>query len=92
MLAVLVYKLVKALDNETTQDKDPTPKVILPIARNDERKSSSIIAMTSAHEHSPPKTPDLHVQSPPKSATQSISHAPPPEKEGKAARPECTAD
>jgi aquaporin related protein len=92
ILAVLIYKLVKALEYETAQDEDPTPNGILPITKDVERKPSSVIAMTSVHEDSLPKTPDLQDQAPNKTATRSISHAPPPEKEGKAALPECLAD
>jgi aquaporin related protein len=92
ILAVLVYKLVKALEYETAQDQDPTLKLILPMAKDNERKPSSIIPMTSVHEESSAKTPELQVQAPAKTATRSVSHAPPPEKEGKAVLPECYAD
>jgi aquaporin related protein len=101
ILAVLVYKLVKALEYETAQDQDQRPELILPMARNvDERKPSSVIPMASLNsgppsvEHSPAKTPELRVQQPSRSQTKSISFVdvPAPEKEQKAVLPECYAD
>ena len=100
ILAVLVYKLVVALEYETAQDQDPSPRLILPLAKDDKRKPSSIIPMASVHsgppsvrEKSPAKTPE-QVQEPTKKHSKSISfsHAPPPGKEEKAVLPECYAD
>ena len=101
ILAVLVYKLVKALEYETAQDQDQGQDLILPTARNvDARKPSSVIPMASVKsgtpsvENSPTKTPELRVKIPTKTHTKSISFidVPAPEKEQKAVLPECYAD
>jgi aquaporin related protein len=100
ILAVLVYKLVKALEYETAQDQDQGPDLILPISMNvDARKPSSVIPVASVNsgprsvEHSPAKTPELRVQQPSKTHTKSIGFidVPAPDKE-KAVLPECYAD
>jgi aquaporin related protein len=99
ILAVLVYKLVKALEYETAQDQDQDQELILPTARNvNGRKPSSVIPMASVKsgtpsvEHSPTKTNELRVKT--KTHTKSISFidVPGPEKEQKAVLPECYAD
>jgi aquaporin related protein len=71
ILAVLVYKLVKALEYEIAQDQDPTPALILPLAEDDDRPSS-IIPMTSVHsgppseqDKGPVNTPDVQLQASP---------------------------
>lgn len=101
ILAVLVYKLVKALEYETAQDQDQGPELILPTARNVVgRKPSSVIPMASLNsappsvEHSPAKTPKLRVQQPSKPHTKSIGFidVPAPGTEEKAVLPECYAD
>lgn len=96
ILAVLVYKLVKALEYETAQDQDTSPELILPIVANIGRKPSSVIPMTGIHSDSPSiqedlpaKTPELQMQVP---NSRSITNAPPPQKEESAVLPECYAD
>ena len=101
ILAVLVYKLVKALEYETAQDQDQEPELILPMARNvHARKPSSVIPVSSVNtgppsvEQSPAETPELRVQQPSKTHNKSISFidVPAPEKEEKAVLPECYTD
>ncbi len=101
ILAVLVYKLVKALEYETAQDQDQGQELILPMARNvHQRKLSSVIPVASIITgppsvlHSPAKPPEVRVQQPSKTHTKSISFndVPAPEKVEKAVLPECYAD
>jgi aquaporin rerated protein, other eukaryote len=68
ILAVLVYKLVVALEYESAQDQNPTPELILPIARH-ERTTSSIIPMASVG----PPTVEKQVREPGKRQTNSVS-------------------
>jgi aquaporin related protein len=79
ILAVLVYKLVKVLEYETARDQDPTPALLLPLAKDDDRPSS-LIPMASVHsgppseqDSSPAKTPDLQLQAPPNAHSKTVS-------------------
>lgn len=99
ILAVLVYKLVIALEYETAQNQDPTPELGLPIVTNSGRKPASGIPMTGVHsdpssiqEDVSAKTPELQIPMPDKTSTRSITHASPPQQEEKAVLPECYAD
>jgi aquaporin rerated protein, other eukaryote len=98
-LAVLVYKLVKALEYETAQDQEPSPELVLPLANVRQRKPSSVIPIASVSRppslqgNSPPHTPELHIQPASKPQTKaSFSQGRPPGQEAKAALPECYAD
>jgi len=59
-LAVLIFKLVVALEYETAQFVGPPPELILPIANLERPPSSSIIPMASVG----PSTPEKDVQEP----------------------------
>jgi len=89
VLAVLVYKLVVALEYETAQNVAPTPDLMLPIVKR-ERTPSSIIPLASAG----PPTPEKQIPVPPKTHTKgvSFSNEPPVGTEEKAVLPECYAD
>jgi hypothetical protein len=96
VLAVLLYKLIKALELETV-NRDDDRKYLLPMPGRASRRPSSVIPLVSIRSHSPSITPpkDKSIQWE-KPAAESDPMARPPAVDGKDAGKsvfaECNAD
>ncbi|KAF8861173.1 aquaporin-like protein [Acephala macrosclerotiorum] len=94
LLAVLFYKLVKALEYETAQEHDEYQEANPILPRASSRKPSSIVPMTSIHSESShsvdSKGNTTHLQ--PIKTPKKNSAVEPVKKEEKSVLPECYAD
>lgn len=94
LLAVLFYKLVKALEYETAQEHDEYQEVNPVLPRASSRKPSSVVPMTSVHSESSHSvdTKANTTQLQPIKTPKKISIADDSKKEEKSVLPECYAD